>query len=87
MQDLIIENQTLTTKLDDKRDREVIRQLRRDLDDYKRRSNDLLSETSELRKERDQVKVEKNDMMISHARELEDERNAKRVNLTEIDKL
>jgi len=87
MQDLIIENQTLTTKLDDKRDREVIRQLRRDLDDYKRRSNDLLSETSDLRKERDQVKVEKNDMMISHARELEDERNAKRVNLTEIDKL
>lgn len=53
MQDLVVENQTLQTKLDDKRDREVIRQLRRDLDDYKRRSNDLLSETSELRKERD----------------------------------
>ena len=37
--DLMIENQALHAKADDKRDRELIRQLRRDLDESKRRSN------------------------------------------------
>jgi hypothetical protein len=35
--DMMIENQALQSKADDKRDREIIRQLRRDLDEQKRR--------------------------------------------------
>lgn len=35
--DMMIENQALQSRSDDKRDREIIRQLRRDLDEQKRR--------------------------------------------------
>ena len=34
---MMIENQALQSKVDDKKDRELIRQLRRDLDTHKRR--------------------------------------------------
>jgi hypothetical protein len=51
--DLLIENQTLQSKADDRRDRELIRQLRRDLDEHKRRTQELLQEATELRRERD----------------------------------
>lgn len=59
--EMLIENQALQSRADDKRDRELIRQLRRDLDESKRRTNDLLSEASELRRERDILKLEKNE--------------------------
>ena len=59
--DLLIENQTLQSKADDKRDRELIRQLRRDLDEHKRRSTELIREATDLRRERDQLKHEKNE--------------------------
>jgi len=51
-------------KADDKRDRELIRQLRRDLDENKRRTTELLGETSDLRRERDLLKLEKNEHLI-----------------------
>jgi len=73
--------------VDDKRDRELIRQLRRELDEAKRRANEALSEASELRKERDQLKMERNEVMIQHAREVEEERNQKRVLTSDVDKL
>ena len=86
LNDLILENQTLQTKCDDRRDRELVRQLRRELDENKRRANDLLSEAADLRKERDQLKLEKNELIISHARETEEERNQKRLLLSDLDK-
>ena len=42
--DMMIENQALQSKVDDKRDRELIRQLRRDLDESKRKVNSLQAE-------------------------------------------
>jgi hypothetical protein len=76
--DLMIENQALQSKADDKRDRELIRQLRRELDEHKRRSSELLSEATELRRERDMIKLEKNEQFVQFTRDLEDERSQKR---------
>ncbi len=74
----MIENQALQSKSDDKRDRELIRQLRRDLDEQKRRSTQLQSETNDLRRERDQLKLEKNEQFIQFTREIEEVQGAKR---------
>ena len=62
--ELLIENQALQAKADDKKDRELIRQLRRDLDTHKRKEQELLSEATELRRERDSIKLEKNEMFV-----------------------
>ena len=74
-QELALENQALLAKTDDRRDRDLIRQLRRDLDDTKRRCTELLSEVSDIRKERDILKLDKGDTQIRHAKDLEDARN------------
>jgi hypothetical protein len=42
---------------------------------------------ADLRKERDQAKMEKNDLIIRHAKEIEEERTQRRVVATENDKL
>lgn len=42
---------------------------------------------NELRKERDVLKLEKNDMIIRQAKEVEEERNQKRTLFTEVEKL
>ena len=69
---MIIKNQALQSKADDKRDRELIRQLRRDLDEQKRRSTQSLAETNDLRRERDQLKLEKNEQFIQFTRDIEE---------------
>lgn len=62
-------------RVEDQRDRDTVRQVRRDLEEVKKRYSDSTSEANELRKERDVLKLEKNDMIIKQAKELEDERN------------
>ena len=72
-----------------------MRKLRRDVDEGKRRIqkanqnriSDLHAELIEVRKERDLAKMEKNDLLIKHAKEIEEERTTKRVLQTENDKL
>ena len=59
--ELMIENQSLQAKADDKKDRELIRQLRRELDSHKRKNQENLSECTELRRDRDLIKLEKNE--------------------------
>ena len=76
--ELLIENQALQAKADDKKDRELIRQLRRDLDTHKRKEQELHSESTELRRERDSIKLEKNEMFVQLTKELEEERSSKR---------
>lgn len=44
-------------------------------------------DSQELRKERDSLKLDKNDMLIMHAKEMEDERNLRRSLATECEKL
>jgi hypothetical protein len=78
LQELTIENQSLQARADDRRDRELIRQLRRDVDEHKRRATELLSENSDLRKERDLLKMEKGEKSIKHSRDLEELKNANR---------
>lgn len=72
--------------MDDRRDRELVRQLRRELDEHKRRSGDLLTEASELRRERDALKLSQNEAMVAHAREVESEKNDRRSIQSELDK-
>lgn len=84
---MLLENQALQCKADDKRDRELIRQLRRDLDENKRRTTELLGEASDLRRERDILKLDKNEQVIQFTKDLEEERNQKRVLQSDVDRL
>ena len=74
-------------RLEDSRDQESIRALRRELDEAKRRLVEASTEMTEIRKERDLAKMEKNDLLIKHAKEIEEERTQRRVITTENDKL
>ena len=73
--EMLIENQALQAKADDKKDRELIRQLRRDLDTHKRKEQELMTEATELRRERDSLKLEKNETFVQFTKELEEERS------------
>lgn len=64
IQELMLENQALQAKADDRRDRDLIKQLRRDLDEAKRRAHDYGQESNEMRRERDSVKMEKNEQFL-----------------------
>lgn len=59
-------------RADDKRDRDLIRQLRRDLDESKRRAQDILQEANQIRRERDTLKLEKNEQFLENQREREE---------------
>jgi len=61
--------------------------VRRDLEEYKKRYSDANIEVCELRKERDALKLEKNDLIIKQAKEIEDERNIRRMLNSETEKL
>lgn len=65
----------------------MIRKLRRDMEEVKRRLSDSQMDCSEARKERDQIKLERNEQIIKHAKELEEERTSRRVLSSETDKL
>jgi DNA repair exonuclease SbcCD ATPase subunit len=87
LQELTLETQALLAKSEDRRDRDLIRQLRRDVDEHKRRCTDLLSEVGDLRKDRDLIKLDRGDIQIKHQRELEELRNQIRVLTSENDRL
>jgi hypothetical protein len=87
LQDLYDENHSLQLRIEEQRDREAVRQVRRDLEEFKKRYSDANLEASELRKERDSLKLEKNDLLIKQARDLEEERNLRRSLSTELEKL
>ena len=61
--------------------------MRRDLEEYKKRHSDTCIDMNEVRKERDSLKLEKNDMIIKQAIEVEEERNQRRSLTTETEKL
>ena len=69
------ENHSLQLRLEDSRDQESIRSLRRELDEAKRRLIEAGTEMTEIRKERDASKMEKNELIIRHAKEIEEERS------------
>lgn len=57
------------------------------MDDLKRRLCESQQECLDLRKERDQLKIDKNELLIKNAKDVEEERNQRRVLQTENDKL
>lgn len=73
------ENHSLQLRIEEQRDKDTVRQVRRDLEEYKKRYSDCNIEVCELRKERDALKLEKNDLIIKQAKEIEDERNLRRM--------
>lgn len=64
---------------DNSKDRDTARQLRRDTEEARRRLSESQQETVLLRKDRDQLKIERNEMLIKNAKEVEEERNQRRV--------
>lgn len=58
------ENHSLQLRIEEQRDKDTVRQVRRDLEEYKKRYSDCNIEVCELRKERDALKLEKNDLII-----------------------
>ena len=87
MMELAEENHSLQIRLEDSRDQEQVRALRREVDEGRRRLTEMQTEMADVRKERDQAKMEKNDLIIRHAKEIEEERTLRRLLTTENDKL
>jgi len=85
--ELIQHNHDLQLRLSETRDKDQVRQVRRDLDEYKKRYSDASHEFNEQRKESESLKLERNDQIIKHAKEMEEETNERRVLNTENEKL
>ena len=56
----------------------MIKGLRRELDESKRRANDLSQDLNDMRRERDSLKLEKNDNFITYQKEMEELKNKNR---------
>ncbi|CAD8186555.1 unnamed protein product [Paramecium pentaurelia] len=87
MADLQHQITDLTRQVEDNKDRDTIRRLRKDLEEYKLKFNITDTENEELKNERDKIREEKNDIMIKFARQLDTERNDKRQFKSDFDKL
>jgi len=72
--ELAEENHRLQLAIDEQKDQESIRRLRRELDDQKRRLTESQTEVGDLRKERDQLKMDRNDLLVKQAKEIDEER-------------
>ena len=79
LDEIVTENHSLHLRLEESRDQEQVRKLRREVDEAKRRVSEQNQELIEIRKERDLAKMDKNDLLIKHAKEIEDERTTRRV--------
>ena len=84
--ELTSENQRLYAKVEDNRDREIIRDLRREVEEAKRRATDAVSESGDLRRARDDLKSELTDQQVTHTQEIEIERSKRREAEAEIEK-
>ncbi|CAK87391.1 unnamed protein product (macronuclear) [Paramecium tetraurelia] len=85
--DLQHQIEELTKIIEDSKDRDLIRRLRKDLDEYKLKFNNADTENVELRNERDKIREEKNEIMIKFARQIDQERNDKRQYKSDFDKI
>jgi len=83
----MLENQALNSKADDRRDRDLIKQLRRDLDEARRKSQDVVQELNEMRREKDTLKLDKNEEFLQYQRDLEELKNKNRDLQSENDRI
>ena len=56
------------------------------MDTHKRKEQELLTEATELRRERDCIKMEKNEQFVLFTKDLEDERSSKRSIQSELER-
>jgi len=85
--DLMLEIQSLQERVEDTRDKEIIRTLRRELDDIKFRYDENENEMEELRREKERLRDEKNDILIKLNKQVDVEKNEKRAQKAEVDRL
>ncbi len=85
--DLMSELQAMHERADDTKDKEIIRTLKREVEEYKRKSMDSVREAAELRKQRDELKLEKSTAAIEQARQFEQVRAGERRTREEIEDL
>jgi len=85
--DLMIEIQTLQERVEDTREKEIIRALRRELDEIKFRYDENENEMEELRREKEKLRDEKNDILIKLNKQVDVEKNEKRAQKAETDRL
>ncbi len=57
------------------------------MEEYKKKYSDANLENNELRRDRDAIKLDKNEAIIKHSKEIEDERNLRRTLNTDNEKL
>ncbi|EAR86581.1 hypothetical protein TTHERM_00042690 (macronuclear) [Tetrahymena thermophila SB210] len=74
-------------KIDDQKDKETIRKLRREVDELKQKFFQKDQECEELRRERDRCREEKNECLIKFSKQVDSERNEKRIYKAESEKL
>jgi len=85
--DLMLEIQSLQERVEDTRDKDIIRALRRELDDIKFRFYENENEMEELRREKEKLREEKNDILIKLNKQVDVEKNEKRAQKAEADRL
>ncbi|CAG9327302.1 unnamed protein product [Blepharisma stoltei] len=73
------EVQQLQERLEDASDKDIIRALKKERDEFKLRVEKLFEECDEIRKSRDAIKNEKNDLMIRYNHDVEEEKNKQRI--------
>ena len=64
LHELTLENQALASKAEDRRDRDLVRGLRRELDEHKRRCTELLTEAADLRRDRDALRLDRGELLV-----------------------
>lgn len=83
--DLMSEVQVLNEHLDDEKDKELIRTVKREAEEYKRKALELQRELGELRRQRDDLKLEKNTISIDHTKQIEQMKMRERKALSELE--
>eukprot|EP00826_Nyctotherus_ovalis_P016004 TRINITY_DN14602_c0_g2_i1.p1 TRINITY_DN14602_c0_g2~~TRINITY_DN14602_c0_g2_i1.p1 ORF type:complete len:503 (+),score=183.64 TRINITY_DN14602_c0_g2_i1:81-1589(+) len=61
----------LREQLDEVKDKELIRTLRREVEEYKRRSLDAQRDAGDLRRQRDELKLQRTTIAIEHAKQID----------------
>jgi len=83
--DLMSEVQVLNEHLDDTNDKELLRTIKREAEEYKRKALEIQRELGELRRQRDDLKLEKNTVSIDHAKQIEQMKMRERKALNDLE--
>ncbi|CAI2364077.1 unnamed protein product [Moneuplotes crassus] len=74
MNEMIMEMQNLQHRLDDSNEKDLIREIKREADDYKRKYQEIQNLLTEVKKERDDLRSEKSDQSLKILKDYEKEK-------------